>query len=123
MKLNVERIGDVAIVRCDGRIVRGDAALRLRDVVTAQHDARIVLLDLSSVEALEGGGLGMLVFLDVWTRTRGIQLKIFDPPDFVRQSLDRTRYAAELEIASMGEVLSMLGWEPKGLWNRRRKAA
>ena len=123
MKLNVERIGHVAIVHCDGKIVRGDAARQLRDVVTAQHDARIVLLDLSNVEALEGGGLGMLVFLEVWTRAHGIQFRLFDPPDSVRQSLDRTRSAAALEIASMGEVLSMLGWEPKELWSRPRKAA
>jgi len=109
MNLTVERIGNVAIVHCEGRIVRSDAALLLRDVVRAQHDARIVLLDLSNVEALEGGGLGMLLFLDAWTSAHGIQFKIFDPPDSVRRSLDRTRTAADLEIAGAGEVLSLLG--------------
>ena len=32
--------------------------------MTSQTDARIVVLELSEVHAIEGGGLGMLVFLD-----------------------------------------------------------
>lgn len=123
MQISVERIGNVAIVHCEGRIVRSDAACQLRDTVRAEHDARIVLLDLSNVKALEGGGLGMLLFLDVWARAQGIQFKIFDPPDCVRRSLERTRSAAELEIAGIGEVLSLLGWEPKELWSRLPKVA
>ena len=63
--LSVKKIGSVAIVHCEGRIVRSDAAFRLRDAVTRQRDARVVVLDLSGVEALEGGGLGMLLFLQM----------------------------------------------------------
>jgi anti-anti-sigma regulatory factor len=122
LNLNVEKIGDVAVVHCEGRIVRSDAAFRLRDTVTQQRDARVVLLDLSDVGALEGGGLGMLVFLQMWTRAHGIQFKVFDPPAVVRQSLERARSAA-IEIAGMGEVLSLLGWGPEELWDSFRRAA
>ena len=113
--LNVEKIGKVAVVHCEGRIVRSDAAFRLRDAVTQQRDARVVLIDLSGVGALEGGGLGMLLFLQVWTRDHGIQFKVFDPPAGVRQTLERVRSAAAVEIAEMGEVLSLLGWGPEGI--------
>lgn len=123
LHLNVEKIGQVAIVQCEGRIVRSDAAFQLRDAVTRQRDARVVILDLSGVGALEGGGLGMLVFLQMWTHDHGIQLKVFDPPDGVRQSLERARSAAAVEIAGMGEVLSLLGWGPEELWNGLRRAA
>jgi anti-anti-sigma regulatory factor len=108
-KLNVQKIGRVAVVRCEGRIVRSAAAFRLRDAVTQQKDARVVLLDLSDVKALEGGGLGMLLFLHIWARYHGIQLKVFDPSAGVRQSLERACSAARVEIAGMGEVLSLLG--------------
>lgn len=91
-KLQVDNFGKVAVVHCQGRIVRSDSAFRLRDAVTEQRDARIVLLDLSGVRALEGGGLGMLLFLRLWTRCRGIQLKVFDPPARVRKSLERTSF-------------------------------
>jgi len=120
--LSVEKIGNVVVVYCEGRLVRSDAAFRLRDAVTRQRDARVVLLDLSGVEALEAGGLGMLLFLQMWTRDHGIQFKVFDPPAGVRQGLERTRSAAAVEIAGMGEVLSLLGWGPEELWASSRAA-
>ena len=123
LKIDIEKIGDVAVVHCEGRIVRSDAAFRLRDAVTQQRNARVVLLDLSDVESLEGGGLGMLIFLQLWTRDHGIQLKVFDPPARVRQSLERARSAAEVEIAGMGEVLSLLGLEQEESWEDPERAA
>jgi anti-anti-sigma regulatory factor len=119
--LNITKTGRVAVVHCKGRIVRSDAAFRLRDAVTQQRDARVVLLDLSGVKALEGGGLGMLFFLQIWTREQGIRLKVFDPSDSVRRSLGRTHSAAAVEIADMDAVLSLLGWRPGELWDRLRK--
>jgi anti-anti-sigma regulatory factor len=121
-EVNVERIGNVAVVHCEGRIVRSDAAFRLRDAITQQRGARVVLLDLSGVGALEGDGLGMLLLLQMWTRDHGIQFKVFDPPASVRQSLERTRSAAAVEIARLGEVLSLLGWGPEELWANSRAA-
>jgi anti-anti-sigma regulatory factor len=112
LNLDVERIGKLAVVHCEGRIVRSDAAFRLRDAVMHLRDARVVMLDLSEVEALEGGGLGMLLFLQLWARDRGIQLKVLDPPAGVRQTLERTRSAVEIEIAGMGEALSLLSSAP-----------
>jgi anti-anti-sigma regulatory factor len=106
--LKVDKIGNVAVVHCKGRIVRSDAAFRLRDAVTAQTYARVILLDLSGVEALEGGGLGMLLFLQVRIHSLGIQLKFFAPPAAVRHKLERTR-AAAVEIAGISQVRSLLG--------------
>jgi anti-anti-sigma regulatory factor len=123
LNLNVEKMGDVTVIRCEGRIVRSDAAFRLRDAVTQQRDARVVLLDLSGVDALEGGGLGMLLFLQVWTRDHGIQLKSFDLPARVRQSLERAHYASRVEIAATGEVQSLLSSGPAESWEPSRAAA
>ena len=123
LKVSIENIGDVAVIHCEGRVVQSAAAFRLRDAVTQQRNARVVLLDLSDLQALEGGGLGMLVFLQRWTSEHGIQFKVFDPPAFVRQRLEQVRSASELEIAGTSEVLALLGWEPKELWEGSRKAA
>ena len=60
LSVHSDRVGDVAVLQCEGRIVRSDAAFRLRDAVTGQEDARVVVLDFTDVNALEGGGLGML---------------------------------------------------------------
>jgi anti-anti-sigma regulatory factor len=104
-------------------VVQSPACFKLRDAVTQQKDAQIILLDLSEVQSLESGGLGMLVFLQRWANDNGIQFKVFDPPVFVRQRLERVRSASELEIAGMGEVLALLGWEPRELWDGIRRAA
>ena len=122
--LNVWTIGKVIVIHCEGRIVRSDAAFRLRDAVVQQRGARVVLLDLSGVQALDGGGLGMLIFLQMWTHDRGIQLKVFDPAVGVRRRLERTRPAtAAVEIATTDEVLSLLGWGLEELRARARRSA
>ena len=123
LTLSAWRIGRVAVFHCAGRIVRSDAAFRLRDAVAQQREALVVLLDLSGVQALDGGGLGMLIFLQMWTHDRGIQFKVFDPVAAVRRSLERTRSAAAVEIAATGEVLSLLGWGLEELQARARRSA
>jgi anti-anti-sigma regulatory factor len=123
LNLTVEKIGKVAVLHCEGRIVQSDAAFRLRDAVTQQRRSSVVLLDLSGVKALEGGGLGMLLFLQMWTRAHGIQFRVFDPPSGIRQSLERISSAAAVEIAGTGEVLSLLGWGPEELWQSAGSAA
>lgn len=115
LRLKVERRGKVAVIHCQGRIVRSDAAFRLRDAVRQQSDARVVLLDLSGVAALEGGGLGTLVSLQIWARDHGIQFKVCDPPAGVRKSLERTSSATAVEIAELDEELSRLGAGPQEL--------
>ena len=109
LSVHVDNVEDVAVVQCEGRIVHSDAAYTLRNAVTLQTDARAVVLDLSGVEALEGGGLGMLVFLRQWTRDRGIQLKLFNPSRFVRRRLERSGLSRIFEVASIADVLALVG--------------
>jgi anti-anti-sigma regulatory factor len=109
--VHVEKIGDVAAILREGRMISSDAAFKLRDEVRRQRDAHIVLLDLSELGFLGGDVLGMLVILQAWTRDLGIQFKLFDPPPGVRRSLQRLHSTNELEIASMDDVLFMLHWE------------
>lgn len=119
----IERIGDVSVILCDGRIVHSDSAFELRDAVTQQKDARVVLLDLSEVEAMGGGGVGMLVFLQNWTHDHGIQMKLVDPPPSVLRRLKELRTASRLEVASTDEVLSLLHWNGKPLQPPKHLAA
>src|SRR5205807_2517293 len=62
----------------------------LRNAVISERDTRIVVLDLSEVEAIDAGGLTALVSLHHWTRGRGIQLKLVNPSRFVMETLQRT---------------------------------
>ena len=49
LRVRVENIGEMAVIECEGRIVRSEAAFKLREAVKSQRDARIVVLDLSEV--------------------------------------------------------------------------
>ena len=108
LSIKREQTGDVAVLQCAGRIVRGEALHFLKDAVTCLNRPRVVVLDLSEVEMLDGGGLGMLVFLHRWTRDNGIQLKLVNPSSFVREMLDRTHLTCVFNISSMDDVVEIL---------------
>jgi anti-anti-sigma factor len=108
LSIKREQTGDVAVLQCAGRIVRGEALHFLKDAVTCLNRPRVVVLDLSEVEMLDGGGLGMLVFLHRWTRDNRIQLKLVNPSNFVREMLDRTHLTCVFNISSMDDVVEIL---------------
>ena len=108
LKLNIDNIGEVAVVECEGRIVQSDAAFKLREVVTLQSDARTVVLDLSQVDAIEGGGLGMLVFLQRWAQDHDIRFKLFNPCRSVRARLKKVHSISEFDIPTLDELKQSL---------------
>jgi anti-anti-sigma factor len=104
----VEIVGELVVVECEGRIVQREAAVKLRKAVTSQTDARIVVLELSEVHAIEGGGLGMLVFLRRWAKDQNIRFLLFNPSKSVRNGLKRIRSISEFYIPSMDEMAALL---------------
>jgi anti-anti-sigma regulatory factor len=105
---HAENIGEMAVIECEGRIVRSEDAFRLRDAVHMQCDSRIIVLDLSEVSAIEGGGLGMLVFLQQWVYDHDIRLKLFNPRSSVRNRLEHASSMREFEIASLDEMMALM---------------
>jgi anti-sigma B factor antagonist len=107
-EIRKEQTGDVAVLQCQGRLVRGEPIYALREAVTSFPEARIVVLDLSGLETMDGGGLGMLVMLHRWTRDHGTTLKLVNPSAFVRELLDRTRLVCVFDIASVDDAVEIL---------------
>jgi anti-anti-sigma regulatory factor len=105
----VDQVGDMAVLECEGRFVRSDAAFRLRDAVTSQTAARVVVLDLTEMEAIGGGVIGMLVFLQRWAYDRDIRFKLFNPVRSVREKLEHASSMSAFEIASLDEMMALLG--------------
>jgi anti-anti-sigma regulatory factor len=110
LNVAVENMGELAVVECEGRIVPSEAAFKLREAVTSQTDARIVVIDLSEVDAIEGGGLGMLVFLQRWAQDRHIRLKLFNPRQSVRDRLEQVNSMQEFYIATLDEMMALLAY-------------
>ena len=108
LTIDVEKTGDVAVVRCSGRIVRGAEVRTLRNAVVSENNTRIVVLDLSDVEMLDAGGLTALLSLHQWARSRGVQLKLVNPTHFVQEVLTRTRLDRVFDISSFDHALFIL---------------
>ena len=108
LAIHIEKLNDLSVVACKGRIVRSDAVFKLRDVVITQADARIIALDLSEVEAIGGGGLGMLAFLQNWADEHHIEFKLFSPSRSVMETLESTRSVLAFEIATFHEMMNTL---------------
>lgn len=108
LTLNVENFTSLAVVECKGRIVHSDDVFKLRDVVQSQEDAHVIVLDLSEVNAMGGGGLGMLAFLEQWARDRDIELKLFSPSGPVTNGLAQMGLLRGLEIVGFDEMMGLL---------------
>jgi anti-anti-sigma regulatory factor len=108
LSVHIENIGEMAIIECEGRIVRSEAAFKLREALNLQSDARIIVLDLSEVYAIEGGGLGMLVFLQRWAQDHDIRLKLFNPRQSVRDRLEQASSMGEFDIVTLDEMMALL---------------
>jgi anti-anti-sigma regulatory factor len=109
LTLEIEYIGDLMVVECKGKIVESEATLNLRDVVMSQQNVRTILLDLAEISAIEGGGLGMLWFLQLWAENHGMELKLFNPTDAVNDMLHLNDTATfRFNIATFEEAVALV---------------
>jgi anti-anti-sigma factor len=108
LSIDVEKTGDVAVVRCVGRIVRGAGVRTLKNAVLSEKNIRIVVIDLSDVETVDAGGLTALLSLQQWARDRNVQLKLVNPSHFVNEVLTRTGLNRVFEISKFEHALFVL---------------
>ena len=104
----IECLHDVAIVGCSGRLVRGAALDEFRRRLEGLENLRVLVLDLSAVEQLDAGGLGVLLMLRRWALQQKVQLKLVNPSAFVRRVLIATHLDSVFEISSLEEALCIL---------------
>jgi anti-anti-sigma factor len=108
LRYQIQCSQDVAIVSCSGRLVRGAALDEFRSQLEQLGQLRMLVLDLSGVEQLDAGGLGVLLLLRHWARQQEVQLKLVNPSPFVRRVLDVTHLNSVFEISSLEEALCIL---------------
>ncbi len=107
LSVGIENIGDMVVLSCKGSIVRSEAASKLREAVTSQANARIIVLDLAEVHAIEEEGLDMLSALQRWALDHNMQFKLFDPSSSVRSRLEHNE-SMQFDIARFKEMVALL---------------
>jgi anti-anti-sigma regulatory factor len=108
MAIRVENLTELAVIECRGRVTNSDSVFQLRDAVMAQAGSQTIALDLSEVQAIGGGGLGMLAFLDHWAHEHQIQFKLYNPSKSVLEGLVQNRSIAIFDIAGFHEMMGIL---------------
>jgi anti-anti-sigma factor len=107
LSLETRNRGNVMIVHCHGRIVYRDEAAALSRLVGEVLDqGGKVVLDLNGVTSVDSAGIGELVFLHTWARSRNAELKCASPTPFVQELLHLTHVSSVLDIhATLGDAL------------------
>jgi anti-anti-sigma factor len=92
LTVNVQDFDDDVILRCAGRIVRGEETSIL--CAALSYSGRNVILDLAEVDAIDAAGIGMLISL----QAAGIYLKLVNPNHRVLEMLRVTQADSIFEI-------------------------
>jgi anti-anti-sigma factor len=104
LKVYLKKLGTVAIVCLQGRIVNGETTA-LRDAVDSQSNVSAVVLDLGRVSTIDAAGLGVLLELRERTQSRGIDFKLMNITKLVSRVLEITRLNSVFEVTSGAEIL------------------
>ena len=104
LRVYERKLGTVAIVCLQGRIVNG-ATAPLHESVDSQSDVCAVVLDLGRVSTIDAAGLGVLLELRERTQSRGIDFKLMNITRLVSRVLEITRLNSVFELTSGAEIL------------------
>jgi anti-anti-sigma factor len=98
LKIHTAKLGNVALLCVEGRIVRGETDA-LRNAVLAEVDTSMVILDLTHVNTIDAGGLGVMLELREETESRGIEFKLEHVTQLVRRILEITKLDSVFNIS------------------------
>ena len=104
LKVNIQELGSISILCLQGRIAVGEINT-LRRAVHSQSDVKAIVLDLVQVIGIDAAGLGMLLHLREWSKRKGIDLRLMNVTERVRQVLKITCLNSVFEISSEDEVV------------------
>lgn len=98
LRVEIHSAPPVVTLVCSGRIVLGVETETLRCMAMSRPE-RLLLLDMSRVQAIDAAGLGLLVELHQWAQKRAASLVIANPPSRARQLMRLTNLDQVLHLA------------------------
>ena len=110
LNATAQKLGDSTVLRCQGRIVIGDAYAILRNAVLRQTQTRTLILDLAQVDRIDAGGLGVLLRLREWAYSHAIRFQLMNVINHVEHVLELTKLDRVLEFCSVQDMLQLLNF-------------
>ena len=108
LKAAVQKFREATVVRCQGRIVVGDACAILRNAVLSQTDTRMLVLDLAHVDRIDAAGLGVLLGVREWAHSNAVRFKLMNVMNNVEQVLELTKLGCVFEFCSIQDLFHLL---------------
>jgi len=118
LNISVNHVGNAAILKCEGRIVRGEES-RLLCAAIGSSEA---ILDLSAVESIDAAGAGMLVSL----QAAGVYLTLLNPNEAVSAVLHLTGLESVFDIrrgGTLNEILELIQLKAKPIATQASRPA
>jgi anti-anti-sigma factor len=106
-EVSIQNLGNVTIFHCKGRLTFGDEDTLL-NAVSSEQSLHLAVLDLAEVSTVDAAGLGMLVSLRKWGRSRGLALKLMNLAPWLEDLLELTNLKSAFEMYSVPEMLRLL---------------
>jgi len=103
-----QKLGDSTVVRCQGRIIIGDAYRILRNAVLRETHNRTLVLDLAQVDRIDAGGLGVLLGLREWAYSHAIRFRLMNVMNQVELVLELTKLDRVFEFCSVEDMFELL---------------
>src|ERR1700722_6536913 len=108
LNATAQKLGDSTVLRCQGRIVIGDAYAILRNPVLRKTHTRTLILDLAQVDRIDAGGLGVLLGLRDWAYSQAIRFQLINVMNQVEHVLELTKLDRVFEFCSVENMLHLL---------------
>ena len=103
--------GHIIVLHCKGRLVSRTEAAALAGKVGELLDPRYPLvLDFAQVDHIDSIGLGGLVLLHMWAKSRGCEIKFASPTKRIRQLLETTNLVSVLPLYTTVDE-AVMAWE------------
>jgi anti-sigma B factor antagonist len=96
LTIAMERTGDVAVVRCGGKLVAGVNEMLYAKVSRLIPDCKRIVLDLTDLTHMDSMGLGSVVRLYVSAKAAGCDLELINLGARIRQLLAVTHLLSVL---------------------------
>jgi|SRR5262245_12501629 len=106
LSVRTQRLGAVAVLCLQGRLVNGETD-ELSKAVRSQSNVSVVVLDFAQVDLIDAKGLGVLLELRQLSQSRGIELRLINVNRLVQQVLELTRLDSVLTVSPQTEGQSV----------------
>ena len=107
LRLTVQKLGEVAVFHCSGRMTFGSQDRLLKKILRKPYPA-VAVLDLAKVTRVDAAGIEMLVSVRTWTKKIGTRLKLLNLLPEIEDLLELTRLKHTFEICSVPEMFTLL---------------